>query len=110
MIYFIRFCLKCFPFYISYEGRIVFSLFMILFTFSRFAFCSCDSVSWLFGSVSFGSVVFSFAEVCGSFSLGCFCLTPLGVSGTVLLFCFSVFFYGFLVILGQKTNPSSLSS
>ena len=46
------------------EGRIVFSLFMILFTFSRFTWCSCDSVSsWLFDSVSFGSVVFSFAEV-----------------------------------------------
>ena len=52
------------------EGTIVFSLFMILFTFSRFIFCSCDSVSfWLFVSVSFGSVVFSFAEVCCSFSL-----------------------------------------
>ena len=67
------------------EGRIVFSVLMILFTFSRFTFGSCDSVClWLFDSVSFGSVVFSFAEVCGSFSLNCFCLTPLGVSGTVL--------------------------
>ena len=54
------------------EGRIVFSLFMILFTCCIFTFCSCDSVSsWLFGSVLFGSVVFSFAEVCGSFSLDC---------------------------------------
>ena len=46
------------------EGRIVFSLLMIIFTFSRFIFCSCDRVSsWLFGSVSLGSVVFSFAVV-----------------------------------------------
>ena len=66
------------------DGRIVFSLLMILFTFSRFIFCSCDSVSsWLLGSVSFGSMVFSFAEVCSSFLLDCFCLTPLHVSGTV---------------------------
>ena len=65
------------------EGRIVFSLFIILFTFSRFTFCSCDSVSsWLFDSVAFGSVVFSFAEVGGSFSLDCSCSTPLGVSVT----------------------------
>ena len=67
------------------EGIIVFSALMIIVTFSRFNFCSCDSVSsWLFGSVLFGSVVFSFAEVCGSISLDCVCLTPLDVSGTVL--------------------------
>ena len=67
------------------EGRIVFSLLMILFTFSRFIFCSCDSVSsWLLCRVSFGNVVFSFAEVCSSFSLDCFCLTLLDVSGAVL--------------------------
>ena len=66
-----------------HESRLVFSLFMIFFTFSRFTFCSCDSVSvWLFDSVSFGRVVFSFTEVCGSFSFDCFCLTPLDVSGT----------------------------
>ena len=56
------------------EDRKVFSLLMILFIFSRFTFGSCDCVSsWLFGSVSFGSVVFSFVEVCCSFSLDCFC-------------------------------------
>ena len=67
------------------DGSVVFSLLMILFTFSIFIFCSCDSVSsWLLGSVSFGSVVFSFDEVGSSFSLDCFCLTPLDVSGTVL--------------------------
>ena len=88
------------------ESRIVFLLLMILFTFSRFTFYSCDSVSsWLFGSVSFGSLMFSFAEVCSSFSLDRFCLTPLVVSGIVLYFCFSIF-DGFLVIQGQKTNPS----
>ena len=64
---------------------VVFSLFMILFTFSRFIFCSWDSVSsWLLGCVLFGSVVFSFSEVGSLFSLDCFCLTPLDVSGTVL--------------------------
>ena len=46
------------------EDRIVFSLLMILFTFSRFIFCPCDSVSsWLLVSVSFGSVVFSFGSI-----------------------------------------------
>ena len=56
---------------------------MILFTFSRFIFCSCVSVSlWLLGYALFGSV-FSFSEVGCSFSFGCFCLTPLDVSGTV---------------------------
>ena len=40
--------------------------------------------SWLLGSVSFGGAVFSFAEICSSFSLDCFCSTPLDVSGTVL--------------------------
>ena len=67
------------------EGRIVYSRLMILLIFSRFIFCSCDSVfTWLLGSVSFGSVVFSFSEVGNSFSLDCFCLTPLDMSGTVL--------------------------
>ena len=50
------------------DGRVVFSLLMILFTFSRFVFYSCDSVlSWLLGSVSFGSAVFSFSEVSSPF-------------------------------------------
>ena len=66
-------------------GRVVFSLLMILFTFSRFIFCSCDSVSLcLLGCVLFGSLVFSFSEVESSSSLDCFCLTPLDVAGTVL--------------------------
>ena len=67
------------------DGRVVFSLLMVLFTFSRFIFCSCDSVSsWLLGYIAFGSVVFSFSNVGCSFSLDCFCLTPLDVSDTVL--------------------------
>ena len=59
---------------------------MILFTFSRFTFWSCDWVSsWLFGSVSFGSAVFSFAEVCSYF-------TPLEFFTSVLADGFSLEF------------------
>ena len=55
------------------DGRVVFSLLMILFTFSRFVFCSCDSVSsWLLGSALFGRVVFSFSEVGRFFFVGLF--------------------------------------
>ena len=67
------------------DGKVVFSLLLTLFTLSRFIFCSCDSVSSrLLGSISFGSVVFSFSEVGSYFSLDRFCLTPLDVSDTVL--------------------------
>ena len=66
------------------DGKVVFSLFIILFTFS--IFCSCDNVSLgLLGSALFFSVVFSFSEVGISFLFGCFCLTTVDVSGTVLL-------------------------
>ena len=85
------------------EGTVVFSLFMILFVFSRFIFCSCDSISsWLLGCVLFGSVVFSFSEVGIFFFVGLFLFD---VSGTVLWFYVCVF-DGFLRFQSQKTNPS----
>ena len=55
------------------DGKVVFSLFKIPFKFSRFNFCSCDSVcSGLFGCAEFGYVGFPFSEVGGSFRLGSF--------------------------------------
>ena len=54
------------------DGKIVFSPLIILFKFSRFAFCSCVSVcSGLFGCALFGCVAFPFSKVGGSIRLGC---------------------------------------
>ena len=70
------------------DDKVVFLLFIILFKFSRFTFCSCDNVCFgLFGCALFGCVGFPFSEVGGSFLLGYFYLLILGVSGTVLLSC-----------------------
>ena len=53
-------------------GKVVFSLFIILFRYSRFTSCSCDSVSLgLLGCALFGCVAFPFSEVGSSFLLGC---------------------------------------
>ena len=55
------------------DGKVVFLQFIILFKFSRFTFCSCDSFSFgLFGCALFDCVVFPFFEVGSSFLLGCF--------------------------------------
>ena len=86
------------------EGRIVFSQLMILFTFSIFTFCSYDSVStWLFRNVSFGRLMFSRFAVL----FRCIVFVWHHLMHQVLCYSFvSVFFYGFLVIQGQKTNHS----
>ena len=62
-------------------GRVVFSLFIIIFRFSWFV-CSCDSVSVGF----FGTVSFSFSRVGSSFLICCFWLVPLDVFWIVLSF------------------------
>ena len=68
------------------DGKVVFSLFIILFKFFRFIFCSCDSVcSGLVGCAVFGWVGFLFSEVGGPFRMGCFCLLIIDVPGNVLL-------------------------
>ena len=73
------------------DDRVVFSLVMILFTFSRFIFCSCDSVSSrLLSSASFGSVVFSFSKV------GCSFLFLLDTSSCVW-YCIIILFMCFLM-------------
>ena len=70
------------------DGKVVFSLFKILFKFPRFNFCSCESVcSGLFGCAVFGCVGFPFSKIVGSFRLGCFCLLISNMSGSVLLPC-----------------------
>ena len=87
------------------DGKLVFSLFIILLTFSRFIFRSCDSVSLgLLGYVLFGSVAFSFSEVGSSFLFGCFCLTTLDVSGIVLFSCLFVF-WCISSISGSENQP-----
>ena len=82
------FRLNCSPFYVFNDGKVVFSLFIILFLFSRFNFCSCNSVCFgLFGCALFGCVAFTFTVVSGSFLFDCFHLLILDVSGTVVLSC-----------------------
>ena len=63
------------------DGKVVFSLFKILFRFLRINFCSCV-ITRLFCCVVFGWVGFPFSEV-GSFWVGCFRLLIFGVSGNV---------------------------
>ena len=62
------------------DRRAVFTLFIILFRFSRFVCCSCDSVS--VGLL--GTVAYSFSRVGSSFLICCFWLVPLDVFGVVL--------------------------
>ena len=62
------------------DGRVVFTLFIILFRFSGFVCCSCDSVS--VGLL--GTVAYSFSRVGSSFLICCFWLVPLNVFGIVL--------------------------
>ena len=86
------------------DGKIIFSLFIILFKFSRFIFCSCDSVSFgLLGWVLFGWVALPFSEDCSSFLLGCFCLTTLDVSGIVLLPCWLFIFFLSLLLFTHQS-------
>ena len=74
------------------DGKVVFSLFMILFKFSRFIICSFDSVSlMLFVCALLGCVAFPFSKVGSSFLLGYFCLSTLDVSGVLLVSCLFIF-------------------
>ena len=80
------------------DGRLVFSLFIIIFTFSTVVFCSCDSVS----SGSLGSVAFLFSKVGSSLLVCCFWLASqdntIPVTSRcdwyciVLFLCFLVYF------------------
>ena len=99
------------------DGKVIFSLFIILYKFSRFNFCFCDSVCLvLFGCALFGCVVFPFSEVGASFLLGYFCFLILDVPCGILLFCslfiffiiYYLFFDIFLVFQNQKINLSLL--
>ena len=81
------------------DGRLVFSLFIILFTFSRSVFCSCDSVS--LGLL--GSVAFSFSKVGRSFLVCCFWLALFDESGIVL--SFSCVFWYISCIPRSKNHP-----
>ena len=68
------------------DERVVFTLLIILFRFSRFVFCSCDSIS--VGLL--GSVACSFSTVGCSFLKCCFWLAPLDVF-RIVLSCVCVF-------------------
>ena len=89
------------------DSKVVFSLFIILFKFSRFTFCSCDSICFGLFGCAFSCVVLSFSEVCGSFLLGYFCLLILDVFG-MFYYLHYLFSDVFLVFQGQKTNLSLL--
>ena len=70
------------------DGKVVFSLFIILFKFSISNFSSCDSACFgLFGCALFSCMMFLFFEVGGLFRLGCFCLLIFDVSGIASLTC-----------------------
>ena len=74
------------------DDKVVFSLFIILFRFSRNTFCSYDSFSLgLLCRELFGCVAFPFSKVGSSFLFDCFCLRTLYLSSTVLLYCLFVF-------------------
>ena len=83
------------------DGKVVFSLFIILFNFSRFNFCSCDSVC----SGLFGCVELPFSKVGGSFRLGCFCLLIFNVPGAVLLLCWLFIFWCISIISRSENQP-----
>ena len=88
------------------DGKVIFSLFIILFKFSTFNFCSCDSVcSGLFGCAVFGCVEFSFSEVGGSFRMGCFCLLLFNVRGYVVPLCWSFIFWCISIISRSENQP-----
>ena len=85
------------------DGRVVFTLFIILFRFSRFVCCSCDSVS--VGLL--GTVAYSFSRVGSSFLICC-CFFFF-FFGWCYLMCLELYYFAsvfsgiFLVFQGQKT-------
>ena len=89
------------------DGVVVFSLFKILFKFSRFNFCSCDRVcSGLFCCAVFGWLGFPFSEIGGSFRMCCVCLIIFDVPGNVLLLpCWSFIFWWISKISGSENQP-----
>ena len=84
-------------------GKVVFSLFKILFKLFRINFCSCVS-SWLFCCVVFGCVGFPFSEV-GSFWMGYFCLLIFDVSGNAFLLSWSFIFWCISIISSSENQP-----
>ena len=83
------------------DGKVVFSLFKILFKFLRINFCSCVSVSFrLFCCVAFGWVGFPFSEGGGSFWMDCFCLLIFDApSNVVFLLSWSFIFWCISIII-----------
>ena len=85
------------------DGKVVFSLFKILFNFFRINFCSCVS-SRLFCCVVFGWVGFPYSEV-GSFWMGCFCLMIFDVWGNVFLLSWSFIYWCISMISSSENQP-----
>ena len=82
------------------DGKVVFSLSIILFKFSRFTFCSCVSdCSGLLGCALCGCVVFPFSKVGRSFRLGCFSLLIPDVSGTVNYYYYYHHYYYYYLLI-----------
>ena len=86
------------------DGKVVFSLIIILFKFSWFTISSC-LYSGFFGCALFGCVVYPFSEVGGSFRLDCFCLLILSVSDIVLLSCSLSIFWCISSISTSENQP-----
>ena len=84
------------------DGKVVFSLFKILFKIFKINFCSCVSIR-LFYCVVFCWVGFPFSIV-GSFWMGCFCLI-FGVSGNVFLHSWSFIFWWISIISNSENQP-----
>ena len=82
------------------DGKVVFFLFIIIFKFSKFIFCSCASVC---STMSFGCAVFLFSEVDGSFRLDWSCLSIVGMSVIVLVSC-SLFVFRCISSISRSEN------
>ena len=80
---------------------LVFSLFIILFIFSWFIFCSCDSIC----SRLLDFALFPFSKVGGTFWLGSFCLVIFNVCGTVFLHCWLFIFWCIFSISRSENQP-----
>ena len=86
------------------DGKLVFSLFIILFRFSKFTFCSCNSVCFVLMLVHYLLYGFSIFRSWRFILLSCFCLL-IDASGTVLRF-WSLFIFWCNSSISRSENQS----
>ena len=88
------------------DGKVVFSLFIILFKFSRFTFCSCVYVCFgLFSCALFGCEMFPFSEVSGWAVFVCKYL----MCQVLYYYLVDYLFSGVFLVFKAKKNNLSLS-